>query len=66
MRDHCKVSAPLPEEPGEFCFPPIASSITAGARLLLGLLQTGVEERGGTYLACDTPDRWGETVGAER
>lgn len=43
-----------PEEPGEYCFPPLAASVTAGARLLLALLQSGVEAAGGTYAACDT------------
>jgi hypothetical protein len=43
-----------PEEPGEFCLPAVASSVTAGARLLLALLQAEVEAAGGTYVACDT------------
>jgi hypothetical protein len=43
-----------PEEPGVFCFPPLAATITGAARLLLGLLQADVEARGGTYVACDT------------
>ena len=43
-----------PEEPGAFCFPPLAATITGGARLLLALLQADVEARGGTYIACDT------------
>jgi hypothetical protein len=28
-----------PDMPGEFCFPPLASLITGGARLMLGLLK---------------------------
>jgi hypothetical protein len=48
----CRVHTP--EEPGEFCFPPLAATITAGARLLLALLQADVEARGGTYVAGDT------------
>ncbi len=43
-----------PEEPGEFCFPPIAASVTAAARLLLALLEADVEAAGGSYVACDT------------
>lgn len=43
-----------PEEPGAFCFPPLAATVTAAARLLLALLQADVEARGGTYAACDT------------
>ena len=43
-----------PEEPGAFCFPPLAASVTGAARLLLALLQADVEARGGTYVACDT------------
>jgi hypothetical protein len=43
-----------PEEPGEYCFPPLAASITAVARLLLAVLQAGIEARGGTFMACDT------------
>jgi hypothetical protein len=43
-----------PEEPGAFCYPPLAGTITALARLLLGLLQADIEAAGGTYLACDT------------
>jgi hypothetical protein len=43
-----------PEEPGAFCFPPLAATITGAARLLLGLLQADVEARGGAYVACDT------------
>jgi hypothetical protein len=43
-----------PEEPGAFCFPPLAATVTGGARLLLALLQADVEARGGTYVTCDT------------
>jgi hypothetical protein len=44
----------VPEEPGEFCYPPMASTITGLARLLLATLQATVEDLGGTYVACDT------------
>jgi hypothetical protein len=40
--------------PGEYCFPPIASLITSGARLMLGLLEHAVTTRGGTYAMEDT------------
>lgn len=40
--------------PGEFCFPPLASLITGGARLMLGLLEHRVCESGGTYVMEDT------------
>ena len=43
-----------PEEPGEFCFPPLAASITAASRLLLALLESEVTALGGSYIACDT------------
>lgn len=43
-----------PEEPGAFCFPPLAATITGAARLLLALLEADVEAAGGTYVACDT------------
>ena len=43
-----------PEEPGAFCFPPLAATVTGAARLLLALLQADLEARGGAYVACDT------------
>jgi hypothetical protein len=43
-----------PDVPGEFCFPPLASLITAGARLMLSLLEHCVSELGGTYVMEDT------------
>jgi hypothetical protein len=49
-----ETSLHAPEEPGSFCWPPLATSVTAAARLLLALLQASVEVRGGTYAACDT------------
>jgi hypothetical protein len=42
------------EVPGPFYFPPAASLITAGGRLLLGLAEKCVTDAGGTYLFCDT------------
>ena len=38
-----------PEVPGKYCFPPLASLITGGARLMLALLENCVTELGGTY-----------------
>jgi len=42
------------EVPGSFYFPPLASLITAGGRLLLALAEKCVVDAGGTYLFCDT------------
>ena len=47
-----KVAAP--EDPGEYCFPPIAACITGAARLMLALLEHTVEDAGGTWMFCDT------------
>src|SRR5215469_1462363 len=43
-----------PEQPGEYCFPPLASLITGAARLMLALLEHSVSELGGTYAMEDT------------
>ena len=51
-RVHPRSSAP--EEPGEFCFPPIAGGITGAARLLLTLLERCVTDAGGSWMFCDT------------
>jgi hypothetical protein len=42
------------EKPGAWYFPPLASLITAGGRLLLAMLEKSVQERAGGYLFCDT------------
>jgi len=42
------------EEPGEFCFPPLAAVTTAGAGLILALLERMVTEAGGSHSFCDT------------
>jgi hypothetical protein len=42
------------ETPGEFCFPPLASLITGGARLMLALLERCVTGLSGTYAMEDT------------
>jgi hypothetical protein len=43
-----------PEDPGQWCFPPLAACITGAARLMLALLQRAVTECGGNYVFCDT------------
>jgi hypothetical protein len=43
-----------PDVPGEYCFPPLASLITGGARLMLALLEHSVRKLGGTYAMEDT------------
>ena len=48
----CKVRNP--ERPGEYCFPPLASLITAAARLMLALLERCVTDLSGTYAMEDT------------
>lgn len=42
------------EVPGPWYFPPVASLITSGGRLLLAMLERMVTDAGGTYLMCDT------------
>src|SRR6185437_1582936 len=42
------------EKPGAWYFPPLASLITAGGRLLLAMLEKSVDEKEGSYLFCDT------------
>lgn len=48
------VAIPTPEDPGEYAYPPMAGAITGGARLMLALLETAVNDRGGSYAFCDT------------
>jgi hypothetical protein len=48
----CRVTHP--DEPGEYCFPPLASLITGGARLMLALLERSVTDLGGSYAMEDT------------
>ncbi|HUF97155.1 MAG TPA: hypothetical protein VMM60_03425 [Ilumatobacter sp.] len=43
-----------PEEPGEYCMPPIAACITGAARLMLALLENQVTKAGGSWMFCDT------------
>src|SRR5207244_1754612 len=42
------------ENPGAWFFPPLASLITAGGRLLLAMAEACVVKAGGTYLMADT------------
>jgi hypothetical protein len=42
------------EKSGPWYFPPLASLITAGGRLLLAMLEKCVQNAGGSYLFCDT------------
>jgi hypothetical protein len=42
------------EKPGSWYFPPIASLIISGGRLLLAMLERSVHDAGGSYLFCDT------------
>jgi len=49
-----KMSSQYVEKPGPWYFPPLASLITAGGRLLLAMLEKCVEDEGGSYLFCDT------------
>src|SRR5262249_25174814 len=43
-----------PEQPGDYCFPPLAAFITGAARLMLALLDRCVLDMGGSYAFCDT------------
>jgi hypothetical protein len=42
------------EKPGAWYFPPLASLIISGGRLLLAMLEKSVQARKGSYLFCDT------------
>jgi DNA polymerase III epsilon subunit-like protein len=43
-----------PEKLGPYCFPPLATLITGGARLMLALAEYEVHRRGGQYALMDT------------
>jgi len=47
-------SGTVTEEPGAWCFPPIATTITGAARLMLALLEQAVLDSGGWWAFCDT------------
>jgi hypothetical protein len=49
-----KLSSEYVENPGPWYFPPVASLITAGGRLLLAMLEKCVVNAYGSYLFCDT------------
>jgi hypothetical protein len=49
-----RVEVSSPEDPGEYCFPPVAAAITGAARLMLAILERLVRDAGGTYAFCDT------------
>ena len=42
------------EKTGPWYFPPVASLITSGGRLLLAMLERCIQHAGGSYLFCDT------------
>ena len=45
------------EKPGAWYFPPLASLITSGGRLLLAMLEKCVQNLSGSYLFCDTDSK---------
>src|SRR5439155_15634287 len=47
-------SSDVLEKAGSWFFPPLASLITSAGRLLLAMTEACVQEKGGTYLFCDT------------
>ena len=49
-----RVRTSTPEDPGPFCFPPIAASVTAGARLELAMLERLLRDAGTVPVFCDT------------
>ena len=51
---HGRITSTYTERPGPWYFPPIASLITSGGRLLLAMLEKSVAEKDGSYLFCDT------------
>ena len=49
-----RVASNYVEKPGAWYFPPLATLITSGGRLLLAMLEKSVQEMDGGYLFCDT------------
>ncbi|MBU6317472.1 MAG: hypothetical protein KGR47_13245, partial [Acidobacteria bacterium] len=47
-------STPAYEKPGRYCFPPFAAAITAGARLVLAIMEHLVTDLGGAWMFGDT------------
>ena len=54
IRNHTAAKSSTPKRRVKFCFPPLASLITSGGRLLLALSERLVTDRGGTYAMEDT------------
>jgi hypothetical protein len=52
--EHFSEDSDVVENPGNWFFPPLASLITSGGRLLLAMSEACVTEKQGTYLFCDT------------
>ncbi len=52
LRFTCRPQAT--EEPGNYCFPPLATAITGAARLMLALLERSVTDAGGAWAFADT------------
>lgn len=52
--DRLSVITQSPEEPGRWCFPPLAAFIAGSARLMLAMLERCVSDLGGVYAFCDT------------
>lgn len=49
-----RVASNYVEKAGAWYFPPLASLITSGGRLLLAMLEKSVQKKNGSYLFCDT------------
>ena len=43
-----------PEDPGRYCFPPVAAFIVGPALPMLALLALCITDLGGTFAMCDT------------
>jgi hypothetical protein len=54
MADPISATAQHPEDPGPYAFPHVAAAITAGARLLLALVEHEITKAGGSYAFMDT------------
>ncbi len=52
--DHFVAPITRQEDPGRYAFPPLAALITAAARLVLAMLEAGLQRHGATYAFCDT------------
>lgn len=54
MDDGYRDKTRYPEDPGPYCFPPVATSITAAARLTLALIERTLGDTGGSFAFMDT------------